>query len=352
MMEKILKQSVDLKGYQVAFILGQKVLAKTSFDWVEVKGDHLTLTEWEDLKDICLQGNQKIQLETKGIVEGSFNQDTQSWKFVFIEKKECYRAHFTLIRKNQSLKTNIQNPFFWEVLKKDHGLMIVVGGIGQGKTTLLREFFQLNQNSKLSLVGLHTNENDLSWPNEDFLVRLDNATYEEQHIDAALAYEGLERVIVDLNDVTDWTKLIKFSESGRTVHLSVEVSSIDTLFQRIFSELSDSLLRRLLKQLNGVIGVRSVSGGNIGGDVSNNTVFLCEFVLFKPEEIRNFISEKDKISYTDFCKSSWFQSAETYQSLNQVIIQNLVRRQIDVPTAFMISDNPVELDSTLKKMGL
>ena len=45
-------------------------------------------------------------------------------------------------------------------------------------------------------------------------------------------------------------------------------------------------------------------------------------------------------------------SKENYQSLNQSIIQNLVRRQIDVKAAFASSDNPEELDETLKRMGL
>ena len=45
-------------------------------------------------------------------------------------------------------------------------------------------------------------------------------------------------------------------------------------------------------------------------------------------------------------------SKESYQSLNQSIIHNLIRRQFDVKTAFSASDQPEQLDEQLKEMGL
>jgi twitching motility protein PilT len=43
---------------------------------------------------------------------------------------------------------------------------------------------------------------------------------------------------------------------------------------------------------------------------------------------------------------------DTYQSLNQAIIQKLIRRKVDVAAAFEASDDPEALDIMLKKMGL
>ena len=43
---------------------------------------------------------------------------------------------------------------------------------------------------------------------------------------------------------------------------------------------------------------------------------------------------------------------KNYQSINQSIIQNLVRRKIDIKTAFKSTPHPDDLDQQLKKMGL
>ena len=43
---------------------------------------------------------------------------------------------------------------------------------------------------------------------------------------------------------------------------------------------------------------------------------------------------------------------ESYQTLNQSILQKMIRRKLDVQSAFAVSDAPDELDAQLKKMGL
>lgn len=338
MIEKILNQSIELKGYQVSFIMGQRVLAKSGYDWVEVKGDELNLNEWEDLKDICLQGNQKIQLETKGFVSGSFQKNGQAWNFTFIEKKDCYRAHLTLQRKSSNFKIGVQNPYFWETLKKNSGIFIVLGSAGQGKTSFLKEVINATQNAKLSMVGVHCEDNNAAWGNQEFVVRLG-----ANSLVSAELYDGIERIIVDENEISDWTKWISFSEAGIPVYLSLTVSQLENFFYRIFSELPEPLLRRFLLQLNGAIAQKIVG---------EQSVYLSEFILFKNDEMRNFLNANENLKYAHFRNSNWFQNNETYQSLNQSIIQNLVRRQLDVPTAFAISDNPTDLDQTLKRMGL
>ena len=63
MIENILDQSVFKNGHEVSFILGHRILSKSGRDWNEVKGEPLTASEWEDLKDLCLVGNEKVQLE-------------------------------------------------------------------------------------------------------------------------------------------------------------------------------------------------------------------------------------------------------------------------------------------------
>ena len=124
MIENLLDQTVFKNGHEVSFILGHKVLSKSGQDWNEVNGDPLTVSEWEDLKDLCLIGNEKVQLETKGFVGGLYESQKHSWKFTFIERKDSFRAHLSLVKAQEETLSQIENPLFWETVKIVNGLRL------------------------------------------------------------------------------------------------------------------------------------------------------------------------------------------------------------------------------------
>ncbi|MBY0451468.1 MAG: hypothetical protein K2P92_00445, partial [Bdellovibrionaceae bacterium] len=215
MIEKLLDQSALKNGYQVSFILNQRVLTKAGRDWVEMKGEPLTIEEWEDLKDLCLQGNEKVQLETKGFIAGVMNSDKHQWKYSFIEKKECFRAHLSLLKSREESQSFIENPLFWEAIKKEGGIFIIAGERRQGKSALLNEILIGEQTSRLSLVGVHSNVQSQDLLDVDSIVQLgaDTLELDSNHI----LYEGVEKIAVDVNSIKNWKKWIEMAEQGQTV---------------------------------------------------------------------------------------------------------------------------------------
>lgn len=339
MIENLLDQSVFKNGHEVSFILGHKVLSKSGQDWNEVKGEALTIGEWEDLKDLCLVGNEKVQLETKGFVGGVFESEKHSWKFTFIEKKDCFRAHLCLIKTQEETLSQIESPLFWETIKKDKGLFIVAGERRQGKTALLREIVINDQKNKLSLVGIHTSLQNQNWPQIDSVIQLgmDTIEYDFNH----LVYEGIERVIVDTNSVKNWKKWIEVAESGQCVILTLSSNSIKTIINKLTSELDYHSNQRLFNVLNGIIVQKLVGAG----------YYPCSEILTIKENQRSVL--RDALDNKTISQINLgFEFKDSYQSLNQAIIQKLIRRKIDVQAAFQASDNPEFLDTTLKKMGL
>lgn len=339
MIENLLDQAVFKNGHEVSFILGHKILSKSGQDWNDVKGDPLTITEWEDLKDLCLIGNEKVQLETKGFVGGLYESHKHSWKFTFIERKDCFRAHLSLIRSQEETQSQIENPLFWETVKKDKGLFIVAGERRQGKTSLLREIIINDQKNKLSLVGIHTATQNHNWPQIDSVIQLgsDTIDFDFNH----LIYEGVERIVVDANSVKNWKKWIEVAESGQGVILTLSSNSIKTILNKVTSELDHSSAQRLFNVLNGIV-LQKLVGANY---------FPCSEILVIKENQKTIMHdalENKTVSQMNLA----FEFKDSYQSLNQAIIQKLIRRKIDVQSAFEASDNPEFLDATLKKMGL
>lgn len=339
MIEGLLNQSVFKNGHEVSFILGQKVLSKAGRDWNEVKGEPLTTSEWEDLKDLCLMGNEKVQLETKGYVAGVYESQKHNWRFVFVERKDCYRAYLSLIKSHEETLSLIENPLFWDAVKKDKGLFIVAGERRQGKTSLLQEIILNDQKNKLSLIGIHSVLQNKNWPDIDSVIQLgaDTVDLDFNHI----IYEGIERIIVDTNSIKNWKKWIEIAEQGQCVMLTLSSNSIGTILNKLTSELDQSSCQRLFNILNGII-VQKLVGANCCP--------CSEILIFK--ENQKAIMHDAIINKSISQINLQMEFKDSYQSLNQVIIQKLIRRKIDVQAAFEASDNPEALDITLKKMGL
>ena len=98
-----LVQRLIQKNYiELQFRLGHKVLGKKSKDWEEIDHQEMSLSEWEDLKDLCLTKNEKINLETTGFVKGisTLGAQLNSVKSIysFMEWKENFKAHIQINR--------------------------------------------------------------------------------------------------------------------------------------------------------------------------------------------------------------------------------------------------------------
>lgn len=339
MIEKILNLSVEKQGHQLSFVLGQKILSKTGFDWSEVTDATLKINEWEDLKDLSLQPNEKIQLETKGYVSGLYRSTEHIWKFSFIEQKDCFRAFFSIV--NSKLhECQIQNPMFWDLLKKDTGLFIFAGPRRSGKSSLIAEVINKLKNEKISLTGIHSSENEVTWPDLENIVHLgnDSIDWDLNHS----VYDGLERIVVDCNSIKKLEKWIEMCEQGRSIFLTVTSETVQITLQQILEKLSPGVTQRFFNKLNGIV-VQKLSGSS---RVPIHELFLNNAT--EVEQIRNMAGQFKVDGVVDLKAFS----NKAHQSLNQSIIQNLIRRQIDVKTAFSSSNDPEELDQLLKKMGL
>ncbi|OFZ31247.1 MAG: hypothetical protein A2622_01220 [Bdellovibrionales bacterium RIFCSPHIGHO2_01_FULL_40_29] len=340
MIEKMLSLSVENNGHQISFVVGQKILSKTGLDWVEMQNSPLKIDEWEDLKELCLQPGEKIQLETKGFVSGLYHSQANVWKFTFVERKDCFRAFMALAKSKNHSECQIQNPLFWDLLKKDKGIFIFAGPRRSGKSSLIAEILEKKQNEKVNLIGIHAHENDFQWPALDNIIQLgaDTIDWETNH----LIYDGLETVVLDFNYVKKWEKWIELAEQGRAVYLTTTAESVQIVFQQCLEKLTPGLMFRFLTLLNG-IAVQKLVGAAM------NPIY--ELLLLRQGDRDNIFQLIQAFKTNGLLDLSLF-SKESYQSLNQSIIHNLIRRQFDVKTAFSASDQPEQLDEQLKKMGL
>lgn len=339
MIEKILSKAKDSSAQEIQFRLGHQTIVKIKDEWLQIDKESLGYSEWEDLKDICLQNNDKLTLETKGFVRGLYQSTDQQWLFSFTEHKDCLKAYFNAVPQSE-LSQYIQSAVYWDHLKRKSGLFLITGQRGQGKSKLLKDIISEIKKDSPKLVAIQGNYSSLSMLNMDSVIHLSEETlgWDAHHP----IYDGIDQFVVDYNAIKNWEKWIKLCEEGRSVYLTVSGLSVENCLDQIISQIGhqSSLSKRFFEVLNSVCYQKVM--GIKEGAVHEFFIVQPEFrsVLFQS----SFAELKAKFEVEDYKKY--------YQSLNQSILQALVRRRIDVKTAFAASNAPDDLDAQLKKMGL
>ena len=338
MIENLLHQLTENMALQLQFRLSHKTLAKFKWEWSEVDSNPLSLTEWEDLKDLCLLSHEKLQLETKGFVKGFYKTNQQNWNYSFIEHKDCMKAHFTVIP-NFSVSQNLLIPSYWDSFKRKNGLHIVSSEKGHGKSTFLKELIQQMTISEPKSIAVHSLISPLNLINDESVLHLseDTLNWDTHHP----IYDGIDVIVVDYNSIKNWEKWVHFVEEGRTVILTMSGISTENILMQIQSQISTlpKLMERFIEVIQSIVFQKIV---NLQAGA------LHEIVVFN-HELKNIFKESNdlKLARINEEKFKLF-----YQTLNTSIVQNLVRRKLDVKTAFQFSSNPDELDQILKRMGL
>ncbi len=337
MISNILLQIKNQQCQEVQFRLGHKTLIKINGEWSEFDDKILSISDWEDLKDLCLQNNEKVVFETKGFAQGVFSDPIQTWIFSFTEWKDCMKAHFSFSQK-EIPASNIQFAPYYDSLKKKSGIHIISGHKKNGKSTLLSEIIAESKKYSPELIAVHALPSQLTLTNLDSVVHLgpDSISWDSHHP----IYDGIDSIIVDTNEIQNLNKWVRFAEEGRTVFFSLSANSIENVLLQMKSLAfgQDSLWHRFCDQLSSVIFQKIVSG---------HSCAVHEIWILKKEDQKNITHNFESELFLNLISKT-----NLYQSLNQSILQSLVRRRFDVKNAFNLSNDIEDLDRSLKKMGL
>ena len=146
----------------------------------------------------------------------------------------------------------------------------------------------------------------------------------------------------------EFEKAIHLFEEGRMVLVHMSTFSILSALHRSYG---------LLKRLSGfqhwiwrlVEGLQlMVSQTGLPG-VDGSTVLANEIVLVSPE-LKKILRTEDMTGFEEFIRNANEQSG--ILNLNQSLLQMLIRRKIELKTAFESTRDPDDLDQMLKKVGL
>lgn len=236
------------------------------------------------------------------------------------------------------MKDAIHTPqIFSDIVKGQTGWIFLSSPDKANLKNLISEYYTNNLDKNVHIVGHNTwkiqGANQVSIPLTDpYLFQKD--------------FEHATFIFDDVEDSRLIHASLRLAEKGHLVLFLSTVPKMTTWFHVLSMYFSEgekkSFIRRLQDCAKLFLGLYSVQG-------INGKEFAFEMLLTSPE-LRVALEEVDKGGIENILNSSVQQVG--VHSLNQSLVQLLVKRKIDIKNAFQISHNPSELDLLLKKLGV
>jgi len=140
---------------------------------------------------------------------------------------------------------------------------------------------------------------------------------------------------------------INLYEEGRTVIVHVSAPSLLSALHRVYGLAEQSHDSHLVWRL--VDGLVLLVSQTRIANPHKEAAFAHEIVLVSPE-VKQCLWSAQLSAFEELMKNAHENSGVV--TLNQSLLQLLIRRKIEIKTAFEVSRDPVDLDHMLKKVGL
>ncbi|MCB0348183.1 MAG: type IV pilus twitching motility protein PilT [Bdellovibrionales bacterium] len=231
------------------------------------------------------------------------------------------------------------------------GLVLVTGATGSGKTTTIAAMLdKINSEESATIVTL---EDPIEYvhPHKKAIVKQREIGTDTDGFNVALKHLLRQDpdycLIGEMRDLDTIEAALKVAETGHLVFATLHTNSAIETINRIIQAFPGGQQERVRVQLSfvlqGIISQQLLSS-------TDGALRLALEVLVPTPGIRNLIRE-DKLHQIKSLMQMG-QNQTGMITMNQSLMSLLLKRHIDMKTAFQSSPDPDELDRLLRKAGL
>ncbi len=228
-----------------------------------------------------------------------------------------------------------------ELMDRPMGLGLIVGPRRSGKTTAVADLLKTLKPEK-KIVSVYS---DIQF---DMNSNLDERThlFSSAQLKTNGVFSASDVVVIDSKDLSLIENAIQLSEEGRFVLLTISAWDLKMALPRMLDFVQgdmQSRARRLAAVFQMAVRLQLLPG------IEQNQVGAFELLL-GADAVRENI-EKQNFSNLDHLMQG-FSDKTGMRNMNQSLFQLLIKRKIELKTAFEFSPHPQELDALLKKVGI
>ena len=232
-----------------------------------------------------------------------------------------------------------------------NGLILITGPTGSGKTTTIASLIdKINSEHKGHIITIedpieYIHEHKQCIINQREL-GADTWSY-QSGVKHLLRQDPDYCLIGELRDLETIEEALRLSETGHLVFATLHTNSAIQTVSRIVTVFPSEQQNKVRVQISfilvGVVAQQLLPGKNGGLE-------LAYEVLVPTPAIRNLIRE-NKL-HQIYSNMQMGQSKTGMQTMNQSLLNLILKRKVEIRDAFASSPDPEELDQLLKKAGL
>ena len=290
-----------------------------------------------------LDKNSREQLVEDGIAVGTLFLRSRLVEYVISQSTSGLIAYFSWSRSGLRIEDFSLPPAVFEILKKVSGMSIITGPRGSGKSSLIKVLAENISESGLRVA--------IFSDCPEFFNKL-GLSYVQVYKSKGLLHhanfisKGYDLIMIDSLDAKIWSQGVSLGGLGSRVMLVLPFSNSEIAVRRLSELISgnESVGRsQVVDVLQLILGVRLVEG------VRESHQMAFE-VIYMTKELKSLMQNSNWEQVEKFIGS---QSEELGMlSLNQSLLNLMLKRKIDLKVGFSESPHPEELDRMFEKIGL
>ena len=352
-LNQLLKAVVDQNASDLHLVVGSVPCLRVSGRVIRVKTEKL---DSKTIKEMCyslLSDRQKAIFEENKELDFSFG----------VKKLARFRCNLSyhmgtvsgvfrrIAHKIPSFEELDLPPSIRNLTKVQNGIILVTGATGSGKSTTLAAMIdKINQEEHGTIVTI---EDPVEYvhPHKNCVVRqreLGADTHSFAASMRALLRQDPDYCLVgEMRDLETIEAALTVAETGHLVFGTLHTNSAIQTINRIVTVFPSAQQERVRTQLSFVL--QAVVAQQLIPKINGGLALAVE-ILIPNQGIRNLIRENKLHQVKSLMQSG--QSSSGMITMNQSIMNLLVKRRIDLDNAFKASPDPDELDVMLRKAGV
>ena len=350
---QLLKFAVDQGASDLHLVAGSQPALRVNGRVVRVKMEPLAKEDTRKLSYSVLSDAQKSRFESEKELDFSFDvKNMARFRANYFFQKNSVSAVFRRVPVNVPKFSELGIPqAVADLTKCANGLILVTGPTGSGKSTTIASLIdKINEENHGHII---TFEDPIEFvhPHKNCIVNQREVGTDTEAYKTALKYLLRQDpdfcLLGELRDLETIETALTVAETGHlvfaTLHTNSAVQTLNRVVNVFPSDQQDRIRVVLSFVLQGIVCQQllpCLQGGRVAA---------LEFLLLTPG-IRNLIREGKIHQIGGMMEIG--QERTGMVTMNQSLMHLLMRRKIDLKSAFEASPEPDQLDKMLKKAGI
>lgn len=352
-LQQLLKTAVKQNATDLHLTSGSAPALRIDSRIVRVKSKELTPEETQRMCYSVLTDEQRAEFEKNRELDFSFSiKGTARFRANLFFQKNSIAGVFRRIPLEIPDLNSLGMPqVVHDVANFATGLVLVTGPTGSGKTTTIASIIdKINQERREHILTL---EDPIEYIHEHKTCIVNQR---EVHIDTFGFTEALKYLlrqdpdvclIGELRDLNTIETGLTVAETGHLVFATLHTNSAVQTINRIVNVFPADDQERIRLQLS--MSLQAVISQRLLPAIGGGMVAAIEVMLLNPS-VRNLIRENKLHQIYGMMQVG--QNRSGMITLNQSLLNLILKRRIEVNTAFEASADVEELDAMMKKVGI